>query len=75
MLVHFDDLFVTTEEEILKPKVIIQLDDLVLMPRIHPPLETIEIDGIPIPELKDELLEVDVEYDRIIVFIIKKVVR
>ncbi|MES2765659.1 MAG: hypothetical protein V4642_07320 [Bacteroidota bacterium] len=75
MLVHFDDLFIKTEEEVLKPKVIIQLDDIVLMPKIHPPLEALAIDGIPIPELKEDLIEVDIEYDRNIVFIIKKVVQ
>jgi hypothetical protein len=45
------------------------------MPKANPPLDSIEIDGIPIPDLKDELLEVDIEYDRIIIFIIRKVAK
>jgi len=75
MLLHFNDLFVVDEQQKLTPKVIVKVNDLVLMPKANPSLESIEIDGIPIPDLKDELLEVDIEYDRIIIFVIRKVAK
>ena len=74
MMVHFDDLFTVTEGNILKPKVVIRINNILLTPTEYPPLESLAIGGVPLPQLTDKLVDIDIEYDVVAVFTVRSVI-
>ncbi|MES2764695.1 MAG: hypothetical protein V4642_02425 [Bacteroidota bacterium] len=74
MMVHFDDLFGMTEDNLLRPKVNIEIDNIIYTPQSYLPLDNIVVSGIKLPELREHLLRVDLTTRSFEMFTIKNIV-